>query len=105
MSEKLKRNGWYPLCDTPTRADTEALGLNRSGVTGPLPTFGGGAHIKGTRRQIKAQWTGEKRAPRKGEWYLSGAVIGAYRAPNDLSTEFHIARLGVTETRTEEVEV
>lgn len=40
-----------------------------------------------------ARWTGERRAPKAGEWYLSGAVVEAYRAPNDLSSEFHIARL------------
>jgi len=32
------------------------------------------------------------RAPRKGEYYLSGAIVQAYRAPNDLSTAFKIAR-------------
>jgi len=36
--------------------------------------------------------TGEFREPRKGEFYLSGAIVAAYRAPNDLSTKFHIAR-------------
>lgn len=30
------------------------------------------------------------RAPKKGEWYLSGAIVAAYRAPNDLTTEYHI---------------
>jgi hypothetical protein len=105
MSERLNRKKFYPLCDTPTREDTESLGLKRSEVTGPLPTFGGGARVKGARREIKAQWTGEKRCPRKGEWYLSGAIIGAYRAPNDLSQTFHIARLAVTETRTTTTEV
>lgn len=34
---------------------------------------------------------GEKRAPKKGEFYLSGAIVEAYRAPNDLTTEYHIA--------------
>lgn len=105
MSERLRRDGKYPLCDTPTREDTESLGLSRSEVTGPLPSFGGGATVKGTRRQIKAVWTGEKRCPRKGEWYLSGARIGAYRAPNDLSTEFHIARLIQTKTVRVETEI
>lgn len=47
--------------------------------------------LKGVR--IKAKWTGEKRAPKKGEYYLSGAVIEAYRAKNDLTTPFHIAKL------------
>lgn len=42
------------------------------------------------REDIKARWTGEKRPPRAGEWYLSGAVVEAYRAPCDLTQEFHI---------------
>lgn len=41
--------------------------------------------------------TGEFRGPRKGEHYLSGALINAYRAPNDLSQEFWIARAVVIE--------
>lgn len=36
--------------------------------------------------------TGEFRAPRKGEYYLSGAVLAAYRAPNDLTTAYRVAR-------------
>ena len=46
---------------------------------------------------VMAIWTGEKRPPRKGEWYLSGATIHAYHAPNDLSTPYHIAKLVLTE--------
>jgi hypothetical protein len=33
----------------------------------------------------------EVRAPRKGEWYVSGAIPAAYRAPNDLDTPYRIA--------------
>lgn len=40
-----------------------------------------------------AIWTGERRPPRKGEWYLSGAIIEAYMAPNDLSSPHAIATL------------
>ena len=36
--------------------------------------------------------TKEFRCPKKGEYYLSGARPCAYKAPNDLSTEFYIAR-------------
>jgi len=31
-----------------------------------------------------------RRCPRKGEWYLSGAIVEAYQAPSDLSTEFMV---------------
>lgn len=41
---------------------------------------------------VRFQWTGEKRPPRKGEWYLSGALLAAYHANADLSTPYHIAR-------------
>jgi hypothetical protein len=56
-----------------------------------------------TRERVKkinlgAVATGEKRAPRKGEWYLSGAIVGAYKAPNDLDTVFQIARVIRTKT-------
>ena len=47
---------------------------------------------------VVAEYTGEKRPPRGGEWYLSGARIVAYRAPNDLSTPYHIAELVVVKT-------
>jgi len=41
----------------------------------------------------KAKLTGEKRCPKKGEWYLSGAIPAAYQAPNDLSTEYCLCEL------------
>ena len=31
--------------------------------------------------------------PRKGEWYLSGAAVQAFRAPNDLSYAYWIAKI------------
>lgn len=37
-------------------------------------------------------WSGEYRAPRKGEWFLSGAVVEAYKAHDDLRHPFYIAR-------------
>jgi hypothetical protein len=30
------------------------------------------------------------RAPLKGEWYLSGAIVQAYRAPNDLLSAYWV---------------
>ena len=46
-----------------------------------------------SKRNKRAILTGEFRAPLKGEWYLSGAIPEAYRAPNDLSIAFHICRI------------
>lgn len=38
------------------------------------------------------RWTGEVRAPKAGEWFLSGAIIEAYRAEHDLTTTYPIAQ-------------
>ena len=51
------------------------------------------------REGVKARRTGEKRPPKKGEWYLSGAIAEAYQAPNDLTHPEVIAEL-VTVTKT-----
>lgn len=65
-----------------------------------LPANARADDIRPRQHELRAQWTGEKRPPKTGEWYLSGAIIEAYRAPNDLETPFHIARIvrGKTET-------
>lgn len=52
-------------------------------------TYPSGEGLGDKRRFIR---TGEFRAPRKGEWYLSGAIPGAYCAPNDLPTQHHILK-------------
>lgn len=49
--------------------------------------------LGGKRENIRAIYVGEKRMPKKGEWYLSGAIIEAYCAFNDLSAVFPIAKL------------
>lgn len=39
----------------------------------------------------KFRWDGQpQRSPKKGEWYMSGAIPEAYMAPNDLSMQFFI---------------
>jgi|WetSurMetagenome_2_1015567.scaffolds.fasta_scaffold158528_5 hypothetical protein len=38
--------------------------------------------------KTRFQATGEFREPLKGEYYLSGAIIEAWPAPNDLSTKY-----------------
>jgi len=37
--------------------------------------------------------TGEFRKPRKGEWFLSGAIVEAYHTDVALSTKYHIATI------------
>ncbi|GAA3751219.1 hypothetical protein [Micromonospora maritima] len=59
----------------------------------PLPRGAG-------RQNLRVKATGEKRPPRKGEWYLSGATIEGYRAPNDLTQEHQIGELVEGETVT-----
>lgn len=75
MSEALKRN-------TPYSVEHSTL-----------------LHLKNW-RNIRAVWTGEKRQPQAGEWYLSGAEICAYRAVYDMTCSYHIAKLIRTETKT-----
>jgi hypothetical protein len=38
------------------------------------------------------QATGEFRAPRKGEFFLSGAIVEAYEARQDMNTKYWIAK-------------
>lgn len=82
----IKQPGPYTLATSewPTEAEFQALGLK--GRT--------------DRRHVRAVATGEMRLPRKGEWFLSGAEVEAYKAHNDLTTKYHIARLVKVETVT-----
>ena len=59
----------------------------------------------GWRTKVRAKRTKEFRFPRKGEWYLSGAIPEAYQAKSDLTTAYHICTLVKTETITHEIEV
>jgi hypothetical protein len=43
--------------------------------------------------------TGKFLEPKKGEWYLSGAIPEGYRAKNDLLSAFYICRLVRVETK------
>jgi hypothetical protein len=54
------------------------------------------------KKKIKGIATNEFREPKKGEWYLSGAPVECYQAPNDLTMKFRIAKLVVVTTRVEE---
>ena len=46
----------------------------------------------GYRDDIRAIKTGEFRPPKKGEYYISGAVPTVYRALADLDDSYHIAK-------------
>jgi hypothetical protein len=73
----------YPILDSPSKQELLALGVS-------------------SRLNVRAVRTGEFRPPNAGEWYLSGALVDAYCAPNDLpdGCNHHIARLCVIETIT-----
>lgn len=82
----------YPIYDRMTIAESKALGFDKPPVV--LTSVGMPP------RDVHAVRTGEFREPQKGEWYLSGAIPGAWKAPNTLSTKFHICKLVRTRTRT-----
>ena len=43
--------------------------------------------------KLVARYTGEVRTVREGEWYLSGAVIEAYRSPHGTRSPYPIAKI------------
>ena len=73
----VKRGEYYPVA----RSDLNDKDKKKYGVT------------ETSRNDLVAEWTGKKRSPKKGEWYLSGSKVMAYKAFNDLSPEYLIARL------------
>jgi hypothetical protein len=85
-SEILKRGKVYPLGDALNDRERGFFGIPKNPYGIPENRVLG--------HKIMGIWDGKpRRPPKKGEWYLSGAAINAYRAPNDLTTEFHIAKL------------
>ena len=85
-------DGFYPLRGHLTTAEVDSLGL-----AGPAARVGVTRTEDGRTLRVMAVYAGVKRPPRKGERYLSGATVGAWLAPNDLSRPYHIARLALTE--------
>ena len=73
----LTRDGYYPVLDRIPGHDNARIFVNSN------------LALKG----VAGKWTGEHRAPRKGEFYISGAIPEVYRAPNDLPHQHAIARL------------
>ena len=43
-------------------------------------------------KDIRFERTKDFRCPKKGEWYLSGAILEAWKAPSDLSMQFWILK-------------
>jgi hypothetical protein len=80
QDSKLQRDMLYPIGDRLSHAEGTKLDLPK--VSGCFITS-----------SVFAVYTGEKRCPKKGEWFLSGAIIKAYKAFNDMNTECPIAIL------------
>jgi hypothetical protein len=78
----------YPLSDFAPSAVRKKFGFT-SFLSQRTPT-----------KELMAVMTGEKRSPKKGEWYISGALPAGYRAKHDLGMIFHIARLVLVEKKT-----
>ncbi len=76
---------YYPLAYTLNDSD-----IKRINIKGLFRNPGRTIHIRGVR-------IGQFREPQAGEWYLSGSVPQCWRAPNNLSTKYHIVRLVKTE--------
>jgi hypothetical protein len=76
----------YPIADMPDHDERRQLG-SLSWLE-CLPSSSMRCRVS-----VAATPTGERRAPKRGEWFLSGAIVTAYKAPNDLSTPYRIARL------------
>jgi hypothetical protein len=51
-------------------------------------------------QKIRGVWTGELRPPKKGEYYISGAIPQAYKAHGNLACSYHIAKLVEVEEKT-----
>lgn len=75
-----------PHCISPTCKGAEAMVPMRPSGKGPWPYY----YSLGRTRLYA--WSGEYRSPRRGEFYLSGAIPQAWEAPNDLNDAFFILR-------------
>lgn len=88
------RKTLYPLVDMVPYSQLSLLGLNL--VPGDV-SFEELLRLQG---RVRARWAGEVRPPRKGEWFLSGALVEAYLAREDMTVPAHIANLVLVEKQT-----
>lgn len=58
---------------------------------GDLFPLASGRQLRKT-QDLRIQYTGEYRCPKKGEWFLFGAVVEGYPATLDGSCPYHIGR-------------
>ena len=76
----------FGIADRVSRAELAAVGVDTTGMSVD-------EKMRVERQNIFAVPTGEFRCPRKGEWYLSGAIVCAYKAGGNFTSKYHIARL------------
>lgn len=84
---------YYVLAERPRPVDFKGLSYKSQMITWVNPFRLGIIGLVAIR-------TGEKRPPRAGEWYLSGAEPQAWRAPRDFETEYYILKLVTVVTTT-----
>jgi hypothetical protein len=62
-------------------------------MSAPRGYFPGEFYVGASKAQRNTRYkaTGEFRLPLRGEYFLSGAIVVAYRAPNDLPSPYWIA--------------
>ena len=83
---------YYKLGERPSLSELKTCGFvcgDRPWVNPIRQDFSGLVAVK----------TGERRSPKRGEWFLSGAIIEAYKASNDLDSPYLIAKLVRVRTR------
>lgn len=71
---------FYKLVDRPSEVDRIGLGFEIEDQPWVNPIWNG-------KKGLVAIKTGEKRPPKEGEWYLSGAIPEAYKARIGLGKE------------------
>lgn len=82
---------FYSLGDMPSLKEIEALDADVKDAR--RINSADGLHIMGEK-------TGVFRTPKKGDWYLSGAIPTTYKVAHDFRSEYHIMRLVLVERKT-----
>lgn len=85
----------YPTGDTISNDDLISIGVKPLNIDRRLSlTYGKGVLVAdGKLIKMGVIKTDEYRNVKKNEWYISGAIPTAYRAPNDLGMKFRIGKL------------
>ncbi len=97
---KLKDCEWVADDGTQLFHIGESLHYDDRKILGLMVKEGMRSDFIGPNKRVAGIATGEFRPPKKGEWYLSGGPVNVWRAPNDLTTPFYIAKLVKVKTTT-----